>query len=298
MLAHTQHFSLRYKIGFLLLHVRRIAPWPVAGGVFIAVLWLCAMLIYQHEIGEIQHTAIKAASAQARTVGNQIERTIAQLDYTLLSLQFQWQEKGGGLNLEQQLAAGLVPKNIEISISVFDRHGLPVTTTSPGVRGTKGIASRDYFQAHAASPSKDLLISKPVRSILIGRDIIALSRRLNAADGTFAGVIVAAIEPAFLTSFVDETKLGKDDFAAIRSAEGDLYAFKTESGVGSDRRYFISNTPVENPHGVRRSSDQYADKQARIVSWYTTSTYPITAVVGLSEATLQAVMSQGAGKSI
>jgi len=55
-----------------------------------------------------QHTVVTNARMQAQ----QIERTISHLDYIMQSLQFQWQESNGKLNLEKQMEAGLVPKAV------------------------------------------------------------------------------------------------------------------------------------------------------------------------------------------
>ena len=289
MISKSQRLSFSQKIDFLRGHARRFAPWPMAGGLLIAALWFLSMSTIRHETKEINARAHKAAAAQAQTYAEQIERTIGQLDYIILNLRFQWQENGGKLNLEKQLDAGLVPKKVEISLSVFDRHGLPVTTTSSAIGGEKGIASRDYFQAHATSSSKDLVISKPSRSILTGRDIITLSRRLDTQDGDFAGVIVAAIEPVFLASFVDESNLGTSDFVAIRSVNGDFIASKTKNGLRSQSPNFSGKFGFDGPSGVLyRPADQYRDSKARIVGWHTGSTYPMMVIVGLAEETLQA----------
>ena len=55
------------------------------------------------------------------------------------------------------------------------------------------FSGRDYFQAHLRDPSETLAIGRPFGSGPNQRPAIPLSRRLNAPDGSFAGVMVAGV---------------------------------------------------------------------------------------------------------
>jgi diguanylate cyclase (GGDEF)-like protein len=286
MIASPLPVPLNQKIDFLRNHARSLVPWPVACAALVAGLWGWSLSTIQHEETEIRESAYFAASAQARTYAEQLERSIGQLDYIMLSLQFHRQKSGNALRLEEQVEAGLVPKSSQISISVFDRNGLPVTSTSLEIRKTAGIASRDYFKAHAANPSKELVISKPGPSILVNVDVIILSRRLESADGTFAGVMVVAIEPDYLASFVNETKIGKDDFISIRRSDGAFFVAKTMEGVRFSGPNLRGNPQFPAKEGVRlTSASRYVDGKERIVAWHAAKSYPVVSVVGLSVAT-------------
>jgi hypothetical protein len=227
MIAAPQPLSFRQKIGFLRAHARSLAPWPVACGALAGGLWFWAITTIHHEKTEVRNRAFISVASEARTYADQVERNIAQIDFILRNLQFQWQKNGGVLNLEEQAYAGLVPEAAGISVTVLDESGMPVTTTNPKVNRSQRVASLDYFQFHSAKLGKELLISKPSRSLLTGRDVVLLSRRLEGDKGVFAGVIVIAVEPLFLGAFVEQTKLGKDDFVSVRRSDGAFFAVKT-----------------------------------------------------------------------
>lgn len=285
----SHSLTFRHKIGFLRLHARLLALWPLACGMLIAGVVVWAGWIISREKGELRERAYLTMAAQANTYSEQIDRTVGQLDYILLSLQFQWQENGGKLNLEKQSKAGLVPKTSEISIWLFDRDGFLVTTTNPYRTENKSIAERDYFRAHAAGRTDGLVISKVVRSILIGRDIIILSRRLDKPDGSFAGIITVTIEPAFLVSFVDKTSMRKDDFVSVRSADNDFIVATTRAGLQWQTQNLISNPVMNGSTGMQyRFAHQYRDSKARLVAWNTSKKYPVIVSVGLAEANLLA----------
>jgi len=184
MIAKSSPLSLREKIRFIRKNARAMAVWPVVCGFLLVSIWVWASATMHQEVNRLREQAQLTVATNARMQAEQIERTIGHLDYIMQSLQFQWQENNGRLNLEKQMEAGLVPKAAQISVTVFGPDGMPVTTTSPQVKSSKGIASRDYFKTHAANPSTALAISKLMRNILIEGDVIILSRRLNAPDGS------------------------------------------------------------------------------------------------------------------
>jgi diguanylate cyclase (GGDEF)-like protein len=252
-------------------------------------LWLWVGATLQREKKELRERASLSAATQAQTYSDQIDRNVGQLDYIMQSLQFQWQENGGQLNLEKQFSAGLVPKAAKISITIFDRSGLPITSTNPAIQGKKNVATTDHFRAHLSPSDNGLLITKPIRSVLTGRDVMILSRRLTASDGSFAGAIMVAIEPAFIASFVDESKLREGDFVAVRGPDGTFFATKTNQGLRSNGPNYVGKNDSASPSGVKfAAADQYLDRQPRIVAWHVSSNYPIKAIVGLSEAALLA----------
>lgn len=134
MIAPLLPLSLAQRAALFRKHARALAPWPVLCTVLIAGLWGWALTTIRHEEGSLRERAFGAASAQASAAAEQLERSIGQLDYIMLSLQFHWLKSAGRLHLEEQLQAGLVPQSTEISISIFNQDGAPVTSTSPKKR--------------------------------------------------------------------------------------------------------------------------------------------------------------------
>jgi len=61
-------------------------------------------------------------------------------------------------------------------------------------------SDRLHFQIHAQRADVGLFISDPVRSRVTGQVSIFLSRRLNAQDGSFAGIIAATLDPAYFAA--------------------------------------------------------------------------------------------------
>jgi diguanylate cyclase (GGDEF)-like protein len=265
-----------------------MAPWPAVCALLIAGLWFWAASTIHHEQRDLRASAFASTSAQAHTYADQIDRSIGQLDYIMQSLLFHWYKDGGALHLEEQVNAGLVPAAARISISLFDRNGMLLTSTLAEPKSRQGVGDRAYFRAHAASPSKALAISNPMKSIMSERNVMILSRRIDDADGAFAGVLAIGVDPEFLVSFVDATKLGQDDFVSIRNTDGSFVAARSLAGFRVNDPIFRNTAPIRKRAGVTvREAERYTDRKARIVAWNTVQGYPLVAIVGVSEAALQ-----------
>ena len=92
------------------------------------------------------------------------------------------------------------------SILVLDEAGRAYLDSSSVVPHRLNGSDRLYFTYHRDNPKSGLFIGRPWRTRLSGREMIPLSRRFSYADGTFAGVIVGAIELSYFREVFDRLK--------------------------------------------------------------------------------------------
>jgi two-component system, NtrC family, sensor kinase len=69
-------------------------------------------------------------------------------------------------------------------------------------------ADRDSFMAHAERADLGLFIGTPLLSRRVGTWFVSVSRRVPSADGSFAGIVVAAVEPRYFDRFYSGLALG------------------------------------------------------------------------------------------
>jgi PAS domain S-box-containing protein len=85
------------------------------------------------------------------------------------------------------------------AMALLDRDGVAVAADQSDLRG-RNFATRAYFQLARDRPQPDTLyVSAPFRS-LRGDLVIALSRVIPSADGGFAGLVVATLDPEYFTA--------------------------------------------------------------------------------------------------
>jgi len=97
---------------------------------------------------------------------------------------------------------------------LVDASGVAVVDGKPTTPRI-ALGDRAYFQYHRAHSDVEMYIGSPVRSRLTGRWIIPVSRRLNHADGSFGGIVIATVESGYFQDFFATFNLGHDGVAAL-----------------------------------------------------------------------------------
>ena len=268
---------------FLFRNAGALAQWPLFFVILTAILWAWVSWMIAHDKAAIRERLFLSAAAHVRASSEQIERSVGQIDYLMLSLVYHWQKSGGAVDLEEQVRAGLVPKSTDLSVTIFNDAGRPVTSTVFGKKDSASIAHRPYFLAHAADPHLGLSISEPTISML-KRHVIFLSRRLNAPDGSFAGVVVVAFEPRDLLSLSDDASLGPEDFMAVRRKDGVFFAARQAGVFQSSPPMLTSNAAIATPAGsLFAPGAWFSDGRERILAWQSARSYPVVSYIGLSD---------------
>jgi diguanylate cyclase (GGDEF)-like protein len=109
---------------------------------------------------------------------------------------------------------------------VLDAQG-KVTAVSKDVSLSAGsFADREYFYAQQRSPSAGLFFSHPFASRVRGIPTIGMSRRVNAPDGSFAGIALLALNVAYFNSLLDKLNVGAEGSIFIVHQDGTMIARK------------------------------------------------------------------------
>jgi diguanylate cyclase (GGDEF)-like protein len=277
-------YSRAEKLRYLRNNLRTLLIWPFLLGMLASALWLWALWTTEQERRAIGERAFASAAAQSRAYADQLDRIVGQVDYIMLSLKYHWQQTAGGLKLEDQVRQGLVPVSPGLIVTIVDRRGDPVTSTQPLTNKKYNIAGRPYFKAHQDNATLGMQFSRPMIGLRLERPVLILSRRLNDSRGAFDGLIVVAIEPAYLSSFVDDTGLRDGDFIAARRSDGVFLASRFGEGK-SGNRPVLKNDPVfDRPTGLEMMpGERFVDGRARYIGWHSARNYPVVALVGLDE---------------
>lgn len=280
-------YSRAEKLRHLRSNLRYLLMWPLVTGMLASALWVWALWTIEEEKRAIGERASGSAAAQSRAYAEQLDRIIGQVDYIMLSLKYHWQQTAGGLKLEDQVRQGLVPVSPGLSVTIVNRRGDPVTSTLPMMKGEFSIADRPYFKAHQSDPSLGMQFSRPMTGLRTTPPVLILSRRLDDSRGAFDGLIVVAIEPAYLSSFVDDASLREGDFIAARRSDGAFLASRSGDSKGVNRPVMTEEAAFDRPAGLEKMpGERFLDGRARFVGWQSAKNYPAVALVGLAEDSL------------
>lgn len=153
------------------------------------------------------------------------------------------------------------------------------------------LADRGYFIAHEENPDLGLYVGPPLVSRSVGVWFVSMSRRIERPDGSFGGIVVAAVEPRYFESFYDALALGEGNVITLFNKSGVLIARNPprEEAVGrpfADLELFRRRLK-ESRHGTYRSASAI-DGVRRIFSYRALDDFPFVVVVGLAEEELLA----------
>ncbi|WP_144153088.1 sensor domain-containing diguanylate cyclase [Paraburkholderia sp. BCC1885] len=110
------------------------------------------------------------------------------------------------------------------AVSALDENG-NVIEYGAGKPPTANLADRDYFYVHAQNRDAGLFISRPYHSRLRNHAAsIALSRRVEKADGSFGGIAVIAIDIGYFQQLLDRLDVGTSGAAFIIRNDGTMVA--------------------------------------------------------------------------
>ncbi|HEX3953511.1 MAG TPA: cache domain-containing protein, partial [Stellaceae bacterium] len=100
------------------------------------------------------------------------------------------------------------------------------------------LADREYFSYHRDHNSREVHLSPPVIDRVKNKWIIPLTRRVNHPDGSFAGVMLAAMDVAYFERFYQNFDIGQNGAILLASLDGTLLVRRPfdESKIGVNLR--------------------------------------------------------------
>jgi hypothetical protein len=152
------------------------------------------------EKSAILEEARKHTSNLARAFEEHIRRTVKEVDQTLLVLKRGFENDPRQFKLWEWPGKELLLQDLSVQIAMTDKDGIIVGTTEGPAPVTASVRNEDYFLYHVNHADDGLFFGKPVKGGA-GHWSIPLSRRLNAPDGSFAGVLIVSLDPYYLAKF-------------------------------------------------------------------------------------------------
>jgi diguanylate cyclase (GGDEF)-like protein len=170
---------------------------------------------------------------------------------------------------------------------LYDANGAWVLNTLPVPSPLLNNADREYFVYHRTHADKSTRVGAPLRSRSSGAWVIPISRRLEHADGSFAGVALATVKLDFFRGFYESFGIGENGAIFMASDEGKFVVrrpFK-ENEVGAD----MSRGPLFQAwkqRGVNTGTVlliSKVDQVERLVTYRHLGRYPLLIAVALSK---------------
>lgn len=254
-----------------------------------AVLLLVGVILWQAREEAWERAAITSANL-VRAIAGDIEQSVDLYGVVLADVVQDFEDPAVILSPKSRFRflsrAAAASPDIG-SVLLLDADGDIIGDSETLEPRRMNFADRDYFQAHADRAGAGVYLSRPFRSRLRDGDpSIALSRRLESADGRFAGVALIAVRLAYFHDLFERFDTGPDGVLMLIRDDGTILmrepAVDGEGDVGHD----ASNSP-DHRRTLASSSGSFIDDAGidgheRLYTYAHVPGLPLIVTVGLS----------------
>lgn len=199
---------------------------------FIVLVGLSLILATAWQMNQSKRERFATAKAAVSNIVRATEQlardTVLQADNTLRDLVERVEHDGLAPDQHTRLAK-LMAQNVKNikgiqGLFLYDAEGNWVANSFSKGLYTKSNADRDYFSYHRDNPDETVHVSSIVESRTTGELVIPVSRRINAVDGSFAGVALATVPVAYFQTFFERMDVDGKCVIFLAMNNGDLLA--------------------------------------------------------------------------
>jgi signal transduction histidine kinase len=266
----------------------------------IAVLWASLLIALAAQREEARQVAAGNAENLARAFADSLFQSFTAMDRSLQSLRAAYARDPAGFDIHDWMAISPPLTDLPAQFLVTDRNGLVIAGTLMLPHVPINVSDREYFRALRDGQADTLFISKPVYGRATGRQAIILARRQLAADGGFAGVVLANIETANLGRFDAAVQLGRQGTVGLIGLDGIVRARGGGSAPSNDRSIGQSaagsrlmQLVAQAPAGTFETVSVF-DGVARIFAYRRVRDLPLIITVGVSRKEAMARFTESA----
>ncbi len=271
------------------------------------LLYACAFLVIAILIGadlaaslQLRDSTLRNSEANLRhmslALAEQADRSVQGVDLVLSSMaEFVaaqgaddaagFQRKMASQRVHELLAEKLVGLPYINAVTMVDADGGLVNFSRYWPIPPVNVADRDYFQAMRDNPSLQRFISAPVRNR--GNDdwTVFLARRVPSRDGSFAGLLLGAIDLKYFEDFYRSVSLGEGSAISMIRLDGvQLVRYPPAEVIGMQFPAGGPRALQGGTNGVIRDISP-VDGMLRIKAAWKLTNFPLFVLVTQAEAT-------------
>jgi diguanylate cyclase len=273
---------------FLKRNTKVMLFWVVKAALMAATGWY---LLFSHLDDELRFTETKAlqeAGIISRTFSRHLFHALEAVDHISLYVKNGWELTRG--NFRPDLVGKVSPfKESGFYVTIVDANGNLVSTTIPQPRRVN-ISGESYFFVHRTELNQFHIGTARI-GVFSSTPIVPFSRRLNDANGNFAGIVLVSVAPEYFVSNFDEAALRRRAFLGIFSNDRML-----RLGRIDDKLYlpYEQETALLKQFSMRDTegtvlldgSTWFSDQRSRYAGWQQMDEYGMVTVAGLDRDTV------------
>jgi diguanylate cyclase (GGDEF)-like protein len=251
--------------------------FPLIAVFLLSVIWVTTHGLIKVKTSDAEHAAAASSRELLGTYEAQVVRALREIDLTLNLVKF-WPERQAGRHTLADLKdKGLLPPDLLFIVSIADATGAIVESTRS--IGTQQTADQDTIRRQHDSDA--FLIGRlPLGPTAEAK--LEFSRRLDAPNGAFDGVVIVAVDATYFVSGYEPAQLGEHGVLGLIGTDGIFRVRRTGDAV-------FSGDTIDYASVVTGDEDQEAtvstsgwDGVQRWTSARELYGFPLAVLIGLS----------------
>jgi PAS domain S-box-containing protein len=256
---------------------------PLIVCILLAGLWFTTLHMIDVERATEEHDAKSTARDLSGVYAALMIRALDQMDLALGIVRYASEHQPPAKALTELQDGVLVPSSLLFAVTVINEHGMVVASNSANMPlDQSGKAYFQYFKQQRQIG--DFLYS--VQEMSPRHEMVmTFARRMNRADGRFAGVVIVTVDTNYLTSWYDSSRLGERGVIGIADSKtGRLIVTRT-----GDKLIWSNPAAPDVRRQVRTDQesvdlvDNPWDGERRFLVTEKLTRYPFAVLIGLSQ---------------
>ena len=261
-----------------------LQPASIIAIILLPIVWGVVFYEIAEDRKRIEDEGVRTAVSISRLFENFVARTIKRADDALVGLQGNYPHGASDGLLATWLATAQLTDATRLAF--VDARG-DLRASANGVWSVTDHRERDYFQHFSERARNHLYVGPPSGGT--GTTAMRLARRINAKDGSFAGVVVAALGRDFVDAFSATLDRNNRPTVALVGFEGDIRA-ASGSEAATDgaaiRSPIVDRTLVDAARsasaGVYWTQAPGSAPSARLIAYRAVEDYPLFVAAALA----------------
>jgi diguanylate cyclase (GGDEF)-like protein/PAS domain S-box-containing protein len=255
----------------------------------LVAIWVATFHFIAAERQAAVTAARDATREQVDTYEAQMARNLTAIDQTLKVLKYAVEQHGPTAALDTLRRQGLLPPSLVFVVGIADRDGHIVASNTPLPRFD--ISRETHFTVHRDSVTAMPYVSRAIGDAAKAEPHLHFTRRINDADGRFAGVAIVAVDPGYFTSAYERSREGELGLIGLIGNDGVARALRIGDKLSWGQRVPLErlNEDAVDPHATA------PDGVLRYASVRPLHGFPLSAVIGLAEREQMAQFEQHRG---
>jgi PAS domain S-box-containing protein len=269
--------------------LRRSGFAPFSGvyvGLFgIVILWSGVLYTLAVQRDQALRGAIQNVTNLSRAFEEHVVRSIKAVDQTLLYVRDSYAKDPTGFDISAWTKNTQFLTDLTFQISLIDKSGILIGSNLTSGGNRLDLSDREHFRVQRDSAGDELFISKPVLGRASKKWSIQMTRKVIAADGSFAGVAVVSLDPQYLSRFYDSVDLGSNGVITLVGIDGIVRARAAADDTAIGQALSGSRLMADFARATAGTYETVSavDGVARVHAYRAVRLYPLIVTVGIAE---------------